>query len=93
MFGCFSSQSHYCRFTSLAMSVFLRLLCCFLLQSTADSLSLVGFTMTLFERNAQLHPVLTQHLPVYPLSDLGSSREEENNDAAVWQKRGSCYKR
>lgn len=46
-----------CRFISLAMSVFLRLLYCFLLRSTANSLSLVGFTMTLFERNVQLHSV------------------------------------
>ena len=57
VFGFFSSQSQYCRFISLAMSVFLRLLYCFLLQSTANSLSLVGFPMTLFERNVQLYSV------------------------------------
>ena len=39
------------------ISVFLRLLYCFLLLRPANSFSLVGFTMTLFERNVRLHSV------------------------------------
>lgn len=50
-------QSQYCRFISLALPVFLRLLYCFLLPSIANSSSLVGFAMTPFERNVQLHSV------------------------------------